>query len=81
MPDTDPVVVEHRLNLDLAHKPVIQKKRHMGPENATTATAKVQKLLEAGFIRKCQYPDGISNVVVQSKIISYLYPFAIKYLV
>jgi len=27
----DPAVMEHSLNVDLLHKPVIQKKRHMGP--------------------------------------------------
>jgi len=27
----------------------------------------VQKLLEAGFIRECQYPDWISNVVLVKK--------------
>jgi len=29
-----PSVMEHQLNADPRHKPVIQKKRHMGPERA-----------------------------------------------
>ena len=53
--------------MDPAHKPVIQKKRHKGPERAATATAEVHKLLEAGFIRECQYPEWISNVVLIKK--------------
>jgi len=49
------------------YKLVIQKKQHMGPEGASAATAEVQKLLEAGFIRECQYPEWISNVVLVKK--------------
>ena len=39
----------------------------MGPERATAANAEVQKLLEAEFIRECQYPEWISNVVLVKK--------------
>jgi len=59
--------MEHRLNVDSMYKLVIQKKQHMGPEGASAATAEVQKLLEAGFIRECQYPEWISNVVLVKK--------------
>ena len=45
-----PTVMEHCLNADPRHKPVIQKKRHMGPESVAAANVEVQKLLEAGFI-------------------------------
>ena len=31
------------------------------------ATAEVQKLLDVGFIRECQYPEWISNVVLVKK--------------
>ena len=31
------------------------------------ANAKVQKLLEVGFVRECQYPEWISNVVLVKK--------------
>ena len=67
IPGIDPAVIEHRLNVDLLHKPFIQKKRHMSPEWAAAATVEVQKLIEAGFIRKCQYPKWISNVVLVKK--------------
>ena len=59
MPGIDPTIGEHRLNVDPLYKSVIQKKRHMGPERAAAATAEVQKLLEVGFIRECQYPEWI----------------------
>ena len=44
----NPAIMEHRLNIDPAHKLVIHKKRHIGPERAVAWTAEVQKLLEAG---------------------------------
>jgi len=55
MSDISPMLMEHRLNVDPAHKPVVQKKRHMGPKQAVAATAEVQKLLEPCHIRECQY--------------------------
>ena len=56
MPGIDPATMEHRLNVDPLHKSVIQKKWHTGLERVAAVTAEVQKLLEAGFIRECQYP-------------------------
>ena len=67
MPDINPAVMEHRLNVDLLHKSVIKKKRHIGPERTPATTPEVQKLLEAGFIRECQYNEWISNVVLVKK--------------
>jgi len=64
MPGIDLAIMEHKLNVDPLHKPIIQKKRHMGPERAATTTTKVQKLLKAGFVRECQYPEWISNVIL-----------------
>jgi len=67
MPGIDLGVMEHQLNVDVAQKPMIQKKWHMGPERVAAATAEVQNLLEASFIRECQYPKWISNVVLVKK--------------
>jgi len=53
MPSIAPTVIEHRLNVDPLHRPVVQKRHHMGLERAVVANAKVQKLLKAGFIREC----------------------------
>ena len=50
MPGIAPTVMEHRLNMNPLHRPVVQKKRHIGPERAVAANVKVQKLLEVGFI-------------------------------
>ena len=46
-------IMEHQLNIDPTHRPVVQKQRHMSPERAAAMTAEVQKLLEASFIREC----------------------------
>jgi len=67
MPGIAQTVIEHWLNVDPLHRPVVQKKHHIDPERAATANAEVQKLLEAGFIRECQYPEWISNVVLVKK--------------
>jgi len=37
------------------------------PERSTTAAAEVKKLLEAGFIRECHYPEWVSNVILVKK--------------
>jgi len=59
-----PAVMEHRLNVSPIHRPVVQKKRHVGPERAVASMAEVEMLLETGFIRECQYPKWILNAVV-----------------
>jgi len=67
MPGISSAVMEHQLNVNPAHKPVVQKERHVGPERAVAATAEVHKLLEADFIREYQYPKWISTVVLIQK--------------
>jgi len=56
-----------RLNVDPFHKPVIQKRRHLGTEKSATVAVEVKKLLEAGFIRECHYPRWVSNIVLVKK--------------
>ena len=41
MPGIAATVMEHHLNADPRHKPVVQKKRHMGPERAAAASQEV----------------------------------------
>jgi len=48
-------IMQHRLNDNSSHKPTIQKRRHLGGKEKCHE-AEVKKLLEVGFIRKCQYP-------------------------
>jgi len=67
MPSMASTVIEHWLNMDLLHRPIVQKKRHIGPERAVATNIEVQKLLEARFIRECQYPEWISNMVLVKK--------------
>lgn len=67
MPGISPEVMEHRLNVNSDHKPVKQKRRHQGAERTAAAAQEVQKLLEAGFVRECQYPDWLANVVLVKK--------------
>ena len=67
IPGIAPTVIEHWLNVDPLHRSVVQKKRHMGLEREAAANAEVQKLLQARFIRECQYLEWISNVVLVKK--------------
>jgi len=67
MSGINPSIMKHRLNVDPAHKPLVKKKRHMGPKRATVAIAEVQKPVEVVFIRECQYAEGIFNVVLIKK--------------
>ena len=39
----------------------------MGAERSVAAATEVKKLLEAGFIRECHYPNWVSNVVLVKK--------------
>jgi len=41
MPGIDPKRMEHQLNIDPTHKPMIQKNWHMGSERAATVTREV----------------------------------------
>ena len=67
MPGIAMTVMEHKLNVHLTHRPVMQKKRHIGHERADPAEAEVYRLLEAGFIRECQYIEWVSNLVLVKK--------------
>ncbi|XP_021860274.2 uncharacterized protein [Spinacia oleracea] len=63
----DSAVAVRKLNVDSAMKPVRQKKRNHGEARNLAAAAEVQKLMDAGFIRPCQYPDWVANVVLVPK--------------
>ncbi|XP_010693164.1 uncharacterized protein LOC104906147 [Beta vulgaris subsp. vulgaris] len=67
MPDIDPNLMVHRLNIREGHRPVKQKLRHQGAERSAAAYEEVQKLLAAGFIRECQYTEWLANVVLVRK--------------
>ena len=45
-------VMVHRLNVDPAHKPVVQKVKRSSPAHADVVVEEVERLVEAGAIRE-----------------------------
>ncbi|XP_061342659.1 uncharacterized protein LOC133297147 [Gastrolobium bilobum] len=58
----------HKLSMYPGSKPVAQNKRKIGPYQRQAQKEHVDKLLEAGFIRKIQYTIWLSNVVMVKKL-------------
>jgi hypothetical protein len=54
-------VIEHKLDIDPAFKPIKQKERRYTPERWETIQVEVNKFLEAGFIRPEEYPSWLAN--------------------
>jgi hypothetical protein len=50
-------VIEHKLGIDPAFKPIKQKERRYTPEKCNTNRLEVIRLLEAGFMRPVDYPS------------------------
>jgi hypothetical protein len=50
-------VIEHKLSIDPAFKPIKQKERKYTPERCETIRLEVNRLLEVGFIRPVDYPS------------------------
>ena len=67
LPGIDPLVIIHRLNVNLAYSPIRQKKRVFTQERDKAIAEEVRKLLEAYFIREVYYPDWLANVVMVKK--------------
>ena len=67
MPGIDPSIIIHRLNVNLASSPVLQKKRVFAQERDKAIAEEVRKLLEADFIQEVYYPDWLANVVMVKK--------------
>ena len=63
----DPTVITHKLNASPSFKPVKQKRRSFAPERQKTINEEVDKLLQAGAIRKVEYPEWLANVVLVKK--------------
>ena len=68
MPGIDPSIIIHRLNVDPARKPVVQKRRRFNPECYMTINEEVEKLLTTKFIREVHYPKWLANVVMVKKL-------------
>nr|GMC83251.1 uncharacterized protein LOC109150426 [Ipomoea batatas] len=63
MPGLDPKVAVHRLAVKKTCRPVKQAQRRFRPELIPSIEGEVNKLIEAGFIRKVKYPTWISSIV------------------
>jgi hypothetical protein len=60
-------VIEHKLGIDATYKSVKHKERRYTSERCETIWQKVNKLLEAGFIRPVDYPSWLANSVLVEK--------------
>ena len=67
MPRIPREVIEYRLGIDPAFKPIKQKERRYTPERREAIRLEVNKLLEAGFIRPVDYPIWLANPVLVKK--------------
>ncbi|KAM1041167.1 hypothetical protein ACFX2C_030370 [Malus domestica] len=67
MPDIDPEIACHKLHVDLAAKPVIQRRRHFAPERVAIIEEEIDKLLEAVFIEKATHSVWLANIVLVVK--------------
>ena len=63
----DPAIITLRLNINPSFKPVKQKRRRFTPERQKAINEEVGKLLQAGAIRKVEYPEWLANVILVKK--------------
>ena len=64
MPNIDPGIITHHLNVYPSSKLVRQKKRVFAPERDNANKEEVQKLTATKFIREVYYPNWLANVVM-----------------
>ncbi|GKV13526.1 hypothetical protein SLEP1_g24525 [Rubroshorea leprosula] len=57
----------HKLNTNPTKRPVVQKRYLFGPEKQAAIDEEIQKLLQAGFIRRVEYSEWVSNPVLVKK--------------
>jgi hypothetical protein len=60
-------VIEHKLGIDSAFKPIKQKERRYTLERRKTIRQEVNKLLEVRFIMPVDYPNWLANLVLVEK--------------
>jgi hypothetical protein len=60
-------IIEHKLQVNPAAKSRKQKLPKMSKEKVTAVKAKVQRLLDASFIREDSYPAWLAQVVMVRK--------------
>ncbi|GKU88075.1 hypothetical protein SLEP1_g2380 [Rubroshorea leprosula] len=57
----------HKLSTYPTKRPVVQKHRLFGPEKQAAIDDEIQKLLQAGFIKRVEYSEWVSNPVLVKK--------------
>ncbi|XP_021725288.1 uncharacterized protein LOC110692561 [Chenopodium quinoa] len=67
MPEIDPAVMVHRLNVKEDIRIVRQKKRSFSAEKNQAIQEEVENLMEAGFVEPRDYPEWLANVVMVKK--------------
>jgi hypothetical protein len=60
-------IIKHRLQVSTSARPKNQKLHKMSEEKVEAAKARVQRLLDVGFIREVAYPRWLANVVMVRK--------------
>ncbi|XP_076926798.1 uncharacterized protein LOC143590095 [Bidens hawaiensis] len=60
-------ISEHRLRVNPAYTPIVQKRRKMGPEHTKAMNEQVQDLLHAFIIREIQYKTWVANPMMVPK--------------
>jgi hypothetical protein len=64
-------VIEHKLDIDLAFKPIKQNEIRYTPERRETIRLEVNKLFEVGFIRPADYPSWLANPVLVESLMEH----------
>jgi hypothetical protein len=67
MPGIPREVIEHKLGIDQAFKPIKQKERRYTPDRREAIWLEVNKLLEPRFIRPVDYPICLANPILVEK--------------
>ena len=67
IPEIDPQVISHPLNIDPTSRSVKQKRRGMASERQEAVRDEIIKLLKAESIREVQYPDWLANIPGKEK--------------
>jgi hypothetical protein len=60
-------IIKHRLQVGTSARPKNQKLHKMSEEKVEAAKARIQRLLDVGFIREVAYPRWLANVVMVRK--------------
>lgn len=58
MPDINPVVMEHRRNVDPSHRPMAKKKRYIGPERSVLQQRKYKSYWMRALSGNASAPNG-----------------------